>query len=148
MIAYADNYMQTEYYLAAQADEVYLHPDGVLLLQGFGGYRNYYKEGSTGSASRSTCSVSASTSPIAEPYLRNDMSPEAREMALDVYGDLWRDYLADVAAARKLQPAGHHGADRDAAGEARAGGRRPGEARAAGEAGRQAGDRATRCASA
>jgi protease-4 len=32
------------------------------------------------------------------------MSPEAREMSLDVYGDLWRDYLADVAAARKLKP--------------------------------------------
>ena len=45
VVAYADGYMQTEYYLAAQADEVYLHPQGCVLLEGFGRWRNYYKEG-------------------------------------------------------------------------------------------------------
>jgi protease-4 len=39
-----------------------------------------------------------------EPYLRDDMSPEAKEMSLEFYGDLWRDYLKDVAAARKIRP--------------------------------------------
>ena len=28
--------MQAQYYLAAQADEVYLHPQGMVLLEGFG----------------------------------------------------------------------------------------------------------------
>jgi protease-4 len=31
------------------------------------------------------------------------MSPEAKEMARETYGDIWRDYLADVAAARKVK---------------------------------------------
>jgi protease IV len=103
VIAYADSYMQTEYYLAAQADEVYLHPQGVLLLHGFGGYRNYYKEGLDRFGVEVHVFRVGEYKSYGEPYLRNDMSPEAKEMALDVYGDLWRDYLADVAAARKVR---------------------------------------------
>jgi protease-4 len=32
------------------------------------------------------------------------MSPEAKEMSREAYGDIWREYLADVAAARKVRP--------------------------------------------
>jgi protease-4 len=103
VLAYADNYLQTEYYLAAQADEVYLHPEGVLLLQGFGGYRNYYKDGLDRLGVDVHVFRVGEYKSATEPFFRNDMSPEAREMALDVYGDLWRDYLADVAAARKIK---------------------------------------------
>ena len=35
-------------------------------------------------------------------------------MSLEVYGDLWRDYLADVAAARKIRPEDITAADRRA----------------------------------
>jgi protease-4 len=104
VVAYADSYLQTEYYLAAQADEVYLHPEGVLLLEGFGRWRNYYKEGLDRLGVDVHVFRVGEYKSYAEPYLRNDMSPEAREMSRDVYGDLWRDYLADVAAARKLKP--------------------------------------------
>ena len=104
VIAYADSYMQTEYYLAAQADEVYMHPEGLLLLDGFGRWRNYYKDGLDRLGVDVHVFRVGEYKSYAEPYLRNDMSPEAREMSLDVYGDLWRDYLADVASARKLTP--------------------------------------------
>ena len=43
VIATADYYGQGAYYLAAHADEVYMHPDGLFLLRGFGIYLNYYK---------------------------------------------------------------------------------------------------------
>jgi protease-4 len=104
VVAYADSYLQTEYYLAAQADEVYLHPEGLLLLEGFGRWRNYYKQGLDRLGVEVHVFRVGEYKSYAEPYLRDDMSPEAREMALDVYGDLWRDYLADVAAARRLKP--------------------------------------------
>jgi len=45
VIATADTYDQTGYYLAALADEIYMHRMGMLLLEGFGRYRTYYKEG-------------------------------------------------------------------------------------------------------
>ena len=41
----------------------------------------------------------------AEPFLRRDMSPAAREANLDWMGDLWSAYVKDVAEARELSPA-------------------------------------------
>jgi protease-4 len=104
VVAYSDGLMQTQYYLAAQADEVYLHPDGMVLLEGFGRWRNFYKEGLDRYGIEMHVFRVGEYKSYAEPYLRDDMSPESREMALDTYGDLWRDYLADVAAARKIRP--------------------------------------------
>jgi protease-4 len=104
VVAYADSYLQPSYYLAAQADEVYLHPDGLLLLEGFGRWRNYYKEGLDRYGIEMHVFRVGEYKSAVEPWLRNDMSPEAKEMSLDFYGDLWRTYLADVAAARKLRP--------------------------------------------
>ncbi len=41
--AFGDYYSQNQYYLAAYADHLYLHPMGGVLLTGFGVYRNYFK---------------------------------------------------------------------------------------------------------
>jgi len=40
VVAYGDDYLQSQYYLAAQADEVYLHPEGAVVLHGVGRWRN------------------------------------------------------------------------------------------------------------
>ena len=104
VVAYADSYMQPQYYLAAQADEVYLHPQGMVVIEGFGRWRNFYKDGLDRLGVDVHVFRVGEYKSAVEPYLRNDMSPESKEMALDFYGDLWRDWLADVAEARKLQP--------------------------------------------
>ena len=44
VLAWAESYSQSQYFLAAHADEVYLHPSGNLLIRGIGGNRGYYKE--------------------------------------------------------------------------------------------------------
>ena len=75
-----------------------------MLLEGFGRWRNYYKEGLDRFGIDVHVFRVGEYKSAVEPYLRNDMSPEAKEMALEIYGDLWRDYLADVAAARKIRP--------------------------------------------
>jgi protease IV len=104
VVAYADGYGQAQYYLAAQADEIYLHPEGYLLLQGFGRWRSYYKDGLDRLGVDVHVFRVGEYKSAMEPFLRNDMSPEAREMSRDVYGDLWRDYLSAVASARKIRP--------------------------------------------
>jgi protease-4 len=104
VVAYADAYAQPGYYLAAQADEVYLHPDGLLLLEGFGRWRNHYREGLERYGIDVHVFRVGEYKSAVEPYIRDDMSPEAREMTLDYAGDLWRMYVEDVAAARKLRP--------------------------------------------
>jgi protease-4 len=104
VIAYGDDYLQPQYYLAAQADEVYLHPEGMVLLEGFGRQRNYYKQGLDRFGIEMHVFRVGEYKSAVEPYLRDDMSKEAREMSLDTYGDLWRGWLADVGEARKLTP--------------------------------------------
>jgi protease-4 len=104
VVAYGDSYLQAPYYLAAHADEVFLNPQGAVLLQGFGGYRHFYKEGLDRLGVQVHVFRVGEYKSAVEPYLRKDMSPEAKEASLDVYGDLWRAYLADVASARKLKP--------------------------------------------
>ena len=44
VIANADFFGQPSYFLAAHADEVYMHPDGAILFRGYGRYRQFYKD--------------------------------------------------------------------------------------------------------
>jgi len=102
VIAVASGMTQGQYYLAAHADSVLLHPQGAVLLEGLGRYRSYYKDlldrlGVVVHLFRVGEYKSA-----AEPYVRNDASPEAKDADLYWMNGVWGDYLADVAAARKL----------------------------------------------
>ncbi len=102
VVAYSDAYGQSQYFLAAHADEVYLHPDGYAVLHGFGRWRNYYKDGLDRLGVEIHVFRVGEYKSFVEPLLRRGMSPESREMSLDVYGDLWRSYLASVASAREV----------------------------------------------
>lgn len=92
------------YYLAAQADEVLLNPEGMVLLEGFGRYRMYYRDGIDRLGITWNVFRVGEYKSAVEPYLRNDMSPEAKEADLEWMGDLWRAYLSAVATARKTTP--------------------------------------------
>ena len=43
IIAVGDNYSQNQYYIAAYADQIYLHPMGRVGLMGYALYRKYIK---------------------------------------------------------------------------------------------------------
>jgi len=102
VFALGSGYDQSQYYLAAQADTVYIHPQGDVFLQGFGIYQPYFKDalekyGVTWNVFRVGKYKSA-----VEPFLLNGMSPEARENYTDLLDQLWADYQKGVTAARKL----------------------------------------------
>ena len=105
VIAYADFYLRDAYYLASAADEVYVHKLGGAILDGYGRFRTYYKEGIDRLELDWNVFKVGEYKSAVEPFLRNDMSDEAREANLEWMGDLWRSYLADVAAARDTTPA-------------------------------------------
>jgi protease-4 len=42
--AWGGNYDQRQYFLAAHANEVWLHPMGSVLVEGYGRYRSYYRD--------------------------------------------------------------------------------------------------------
>lgn len=102
VIAVGDFYGQSSYYLASLADEVYLHPEGAVFIDGYGMYRNYYREAlETLRVDWNVFRVGEYKTAV-EPFLRDDMSPEAREANAALLADLWSIYTADVEARREL----------------------------------------------
>lgn len=105
IIASADFYSQQGYYLAAHADEVYMHPEGILYLQGYGTYRNYYKDAIDLLRIDWNVFKVGTHKSFVEPYTRMDMSPEDRESRGRLIDQFWSMYEDDVVAVRGL-PAG------------------------------------------
>jgi len=102
VVAQATTYSQSQYYLAAQSDEVYLDPFGTVLIEGFERYRMYFKGALEKlSVDMHLFRVGAYKS-AAETYVRKDMSAEDREESLTYLNALWRGYQGAVGTARKL----------------------------------------------
>ena len=103
VIAIADNYTQDGYYLAAHADEVIMHKMGGILLEGFGRYRMYDKEGIDKLGLDVNIFKVGTFKSAVEPFERNEMSEYAKEANQEWLGDLWRIYIEDVAKARGIE---------------------------------------------
>ncbi len=102
VVAYGDFFSQDQYYLAAHADEIYLHPYGLVYLDGYERFRTYFKEAIDKlSIDWHVFSVGDYKS-FAEPYTRGDMSEYDREASRAYLDELWRAYRTDVVAARAL----------------------------------------------
>jgi protease-4 len=102
IVASADFYSQQAYYLAAHADEVYMHPEGLVYLQGFGAYRHYFKDAIDLLRIDWNVFRVGTHKSFVEPYTRMDMSDEDRESRSRLLGQFWTMYQEDVAAARGL----------------------------------------------
>lgn len=100
IIATADQYNQTAYYLAAHADEIYMHDMGAISITGLGRYNTYFKDALDRFEVQWHVFRVGKYKSAVEPYTANGMSPEAREADLAWMGDLWAAWIADVAAAR------------------------------------------------
>jgi protease-4 len=105
VVAYADGYDQWAYAVAASADEIWMHPQGGVMLEGLGRWRTYYKEGIDRLGIDWHVFKVGEYKSAVEPYLRSGPSPEAREADLKWLSGLWAVWLQDVAASRKLEPA-------------------------------------------
>jgi len=103
VIASADFLSQQGYYVAAHADEVFLHPNGMLLLRGYGRFRNYYKDAIDLLRIDWNVFRVGTHKAFVEPYTRMDMSDEDRETTLRLVGQLWSLYQVDVETARGLE---------------------------------------------
>jgi protease-4 len=102
VIAVADFYGQGAYYLAARADEVYMHPDGAILLSGFGSYRNYYKSAIDKLLIDWNIFRVGTHKSAVEPFMLDRMSDQDRESTVVLVDQLWSRFQADVVEARKL----------------------------------------------
>ena len=104
VIAKADFYSQANYLLAAQADQVLLHPEGGLFLEGFSVYRAYLR--TFLERVRVTMHVfrAGDNKSAVEPYLRDDMSETEREVITRWLTGLWSAFTQLAEAGRGMAP--------------------------------------------
>ena len=105
VVAWGSEYDQRQYYLAAHADEVWLHPLGGVFIEGFGRYRSYYKEAFDRLGVSANVVRAGKFKNAAETFSASGPSAETVESDRALYGGLWATWLAGVEGARKL-PAG------------------------------------------
>jgi protease-4 len=105
VIVWGVNLDQGQYYLAAHADRILLDPQGGVMITGLASYRLFYKDlldklGVDVHLFRVGRYKSA-----AEPYILDRASDDSK--AADRYwmSGLWDEYIDEVAALRKLDPA-------------------------------------------
>ncbi len=102
VVAVADFYGQGAFYLAARADEVYMHPDGAVLLSGFGSYRNYYKSAIDKLLIDWNIFRVGTHKSAVEPFMLDHMSDQDRESTVTLVDQLWSRFQDDVVKAREL----------------------------------------------
>ena len=102
VIASADFMTQQAYFIAAHADEVYLHPQGGVLLQGYGRFRSYFSDAIEKLRLDWNIFKVGTYKSAVEPFERMDMSDADREASLNLIDQLWGTYLEEVAEAREL----------------------------------------------
>ncbi len=105
VIAFGEYLDQGSYYLAAHADEAYVHPEGMVLLEGLGRYRNYYRSALDKLGIQMHVFRVGTYKSAVEPYLLDGPSDAAREADAYWLGDVWNVFLEDVAKARGLDAA-------------------------------------------
>ncbi|OUR61436.1 signal peptide peptidase SppA [Colwellia sp. 39_35_sub15_T18] len=100
IIALGDNFSQDQYYLASYADDIWLNPQGFMLLDGYGRYKMYFKSALEKLAIKQHIFRVGTFKSAVEPFLRDDMSAAAKEANKLWLNDLWGQYKHDVATQR------------------------------------------------
>ncbi|MEM1103002.1 MAG: signal peptide peptidase SppA [Pseudomonadota bacterium] len=105
VVAMGDAYNQSQYLIAAHADEVLLNPMGGIVLTGYGRYGSYFR------SMLEKLDVTVNVFKVGEfksavePFTRDSMSEAAKTANIAYLSALWSAYVQDVETARGL-PAG------------------------------------------
>ena len=104
VISYSRFYSQSDYFLAAQSDEVHLHDLGGVDIRGFGRWQLYFGEALRKLDIDAHVFRVGEYKSFVEPFFRDSMSGEDRESAEQWLGALWDEYQREVTEARGLEP--------------------------------------------
>jgi protease-4 len=100
--AYADLYMQKDYYLASVADSVFLNPVGNLDFRGLSAEVLFFKKLQEKTGVKMEVIRHGKYKSAVEPFLQDTMSEENRTQIRELLESLWLSMLGDIAADREL----------------------------------------------
>ncbi len=103
VIAIGDGFDQQQYLVASAADEIWMHPQGAVLPTGYGSYPLFFAEGLRKAGVNVHVFKVGTYKSAVEPFIRNDMSPAAREANRAFLSVLWDAFLDAVAQGRGIE---------------------------------------------
>lgn len=103
VFAVGPNYSQSQYYLAATANKVFLAPMGIVAVEGYSIYRNYMKDALVSMHVNLQLFRAGKYKAAAEPLVRNNMSAEDRAANKALLDVLWSAYKNDIARMRGIK---------------------------------------------
>ena len=104
VVAWGSGYDQRQYYLAAHASEVLMHPLGSVYLDGYGRLRNYYRDALDKLGVGVSLVRVGTFKSAAEPFIANGPSEAATQADTELYRALWATYVEGIERARQLTP--------------------------------------------
>jgi len=102
VVSYGETYMQNAYYLGSVADEVYLHPEGLIAFRGINSELLFIKNMLDRLGIDPQLIRHGEYKSAGEPLFREDMSPENREQILSYTAAIWNNVMGDVGKSRGL----------------------------------------------
>lgn len=106
IVAYADNYTQTGYYLATVSDCIGLHPAGIVDIRGIGAEVIFYKDlfDKIGVHIELIRPSNNNYKSAGETYTRNSISEANREQIRSYAQSIWQHITQNIAQSRHTTP--------------------------------------------
>jgi protease-4 len=102
IIAYAEIYTQSAYYLASVADKIYLNPKGIFEFSGFSSEQTFYK-GALDKLGIEAQIIKVGTFKSAvEPFTLDKMSEANRLQVTSYLGSMYENFLQGISVSRKM----------------------------------------------
>ncbi|OCG04718.1 signal peptide peptidase SppA [Gilliamella sp. wkB112] len=99
--AIGSNFNQSQYYLASYADKIYLNPQGAINVYGLSANNLYYKTLLDNLKVNTHIFRVGTYKSAVEPFIRDNMSQEAKSNTSRWLTLMWDNYLNDIAIQRK-----------------------------------------------
>jgi len=100
--AYADLYMQKNYYLSSVADSIYVTPFGSVEFRGLSSERLFYKDFQDKFGVKMEVIRHGKYKSAVEGYLDNKMSDANREQITSFLNSIWSVFLEDISKSRTI----------------------------------------------
>lgn len=102
VVAYAEYYTQSSYYLASVSDQVYLNPVGILDFRGLNTEMMFFKNMLEKLGVEIQIIRHGKFKSAGEPFFLEKMSEANREQTLSFIGSIWNNMIKDIAESRSI----------------------------------------------
>lgn len=102
VLALSDFYDQQQYLLASYADEIILHPFGMVDIRGFAAYQSYLGEALEKLSVNVHVFRTGEYKDAVEPYIASSMSDASRAQNQGLLDDIWQTYSQGILQRRQL----------------------------------------------